>query len=96
MPARDRQHYTGSYDQRAKAVRAAANADPSTRCRRCGLTLEERRRANPGKRIVWDAGHLEDGNYLSPLVPEHSDCNRSAGARLGNAKRRLPRSEQWY
>lgn len=58
----------------------AAYADPGTRCRRCGMTLAERQTMT-GKRITWDLGHP------APYAPEHSDCNRSAGAAVGNRNR---------
>lgn len=79
-------HHRGSHDRRAQAVRDTANADPTTTCRRCGLTLAEKRLEKPND--TWDAGHLNDGQVNGPLVPEHASCNRSAGARLGNRRRR--------
>lgn len=55
-------------------------------CRRCGLDIV------PGQR--WDLGHppgagvAEGGSVRSRgLEPEHSSCNRSAGARLRNLRR---------
>ena len=43
----------------------------------------------------WDMGHEHDlalgGNPAGRMVPEHSSCNRSAGARLGNVTRRRSR-----
>ena len=92
MPGRKRAHYRGDYAKRAARVRAAAYADPTTTCWRCGLTLDEARAAHPHTK--WDAGHLEDGAVGGALRPEHSHCNRSAGAALGNA-RREPRSRRW-
>lgn len=82
MPAKNRQHYTGSYAARAKAVRAAAYADPNTQCWRCGRTLKAH-----GPTVKWDAGHIRDGDPTSPLAPEASSCNRSAGATAGNLRR---------
>ena len=79
MPATDRSHYRGSYQDRAKRVRDAANADPSTRCWRSGLTLAEARAQNPGRRIVWHAGHTVDGDKYAPLLPELSHVNQSSG-----------------
>ena len=73
-------HYRGDYHRRAAAVRAAANADPDTVCWRCGLG------ARPGD--PWEAGHLHDGDPLAPLAPEHRSCNRAAGARLANERRK--------
>ena len=43
------------------------------------MTLAERRAMFPAKTITWDAGHTVDGDNSAPLLPEHSDCNRSAG-----------------
>ena len=82
MPGRKRAHYSGDYARRARAVRAAANADATTRCQRCGLTLAE----HPAG-ATWDAGHVNDGQIGGPLGPEVSSCNRSAGAALGNRRR---------
>ena len=96
MPAKDRRHYSGSYQARAKAVREAAYADPGTRCWRCGKTLGEVQRMFPGRRVVWHAGHTVDGNSAMPLAPEHSTCNLAAGAELTNKSRRLRPSRRWF
>jgi len=48
----------------------------------------------PGKRITWHAGHVVDGDRFGPLRAEHSDCNTSAGARAGNVRRGINRSER--
>jgi hypothetical protein len=93
VPGRNRSHYSGDYQLRARAVRAAAYANPDTRCWRCGKTLVEH---GPGVR--WDAGHVRDGDPTSPLAPEASSCNRSAGAALGNvrrARRKVNPTRQW-
>ena len=91
MPARNRSHYSGDYQRRARAVRQAAYADPTTRCWRCGRTLVEH-----GATARWDAGHVRDGDPLSPLAAEASSCNRSAGAAAGNRRRRgLETTRQW-
>jgi hypothetical protein len=79
-----RPHYAGNYKVRAAAVRRRAYLDPTTRCRRCGLTLEERRVTHPADN--WDAGHLHDGEVGGALVAEHTSCNRAAGARAMMAK----------
>jgi hypothetical protein len=82
MPAKDRAHYGGSYHRRAAAVRAAAIADPNTRCWRCnGLA----RAGDP-----WQAGHVIDHDVSSPLLAEHRSCNARAGKRQGE-----PRSRVW-
>ncbi len=73
MPATDRSHYRGTYYRRAKALRDAANADPTTRCWRCG------RLAIPGD--PWQAGHVIDADSSSQLLPEHQSCNVKAGRR---------------
>lgn len=83
-------HRSGDYQRRARIVRQAANADPATTCWRCGLTLD----AKPGD--TWDAGHVRSGDPTSPLLPEHSSCNRSHGATEGNRRRRgLSPSRDW-
>lgn len=81
MPAKAKAHRRGSYQVDAARVRARAYADPTTTCRRCGMTLADK----PGD--TWDAGHVIDGVPGSPLAPEHSSCNRSAGATEGNRRR---------
>lgn len=96
MPSRDRSHYTGSYDARAKRVRDAANADPTTRCWRCGKTLAEARKMHPDRNVVWHAGHTVDGNNAFPLAPEHSVCNTSAGGAIGSKRRMLRPSRKWF
>ena len=78
-------HSDARYRRLAAAVRSAAYSDGSTRCARCGKTLDEGRLSHP--RATWDAGHVIDGDLSAGLVAEHSSCNRSAGARAGNAKR---------
>jgi hypothetical protein len=83
----------------AKLVRRCANANSSTRCWRCGLTLAEARE-KWGPRITWTAGHLVDGQpdhtlTLRDLAAEHSRCNYSAGASLANSKRVEPVSAVW-
>ena len=72
-------HYAGRFAVKAKGVRRRAYADPTTRCRRCGLTLEERRVTHPAE--TWDAGHVTAGQVNGELVAEHASCNRAAGAR---------------
>ena len=82
MPARNRSHYRGSYARRAKAVRDAANADPTTRCWRCnGLARPD----DP-----WQAGHVIDHDPSSQLLAEHRSCNVRAGKQIHE-----PRSRVW-
>jgi hypothetical protein len=101
MAGRFRGHYAGDYKRRAQAVRDAANADPATRCMSpvCVAgngTLAQHPRTRTGERPTWDAGHVRDGDPMSPLQPEVSTCNRSAGARLGNRRRGgLHLTHQW-
>jgi hypothetical protein len=78
-------HRDPLYRRMAAAVRAAAYANPSTTCWRCGLTLDEIRRTQP--RATWDAGHIIDGDLSAGLRAECRRCNRSAGAAMGNSKR---------
>lgn len=62
-------------------------------CPRCTLPITT---AQP-----WDLGHRHDlalgGDPAGAMVPEHSSCNRAAGARLGHTLRRAPsrRLEAW-
>ena len=79
-------HTDPAYRRAAAIVRAQAYGDDSTRCRRCGLTLAEARLTQPS--VTWDAGHVVDGLvWPLALVPEHSSCNRSAGATALNVRR---------
>jgi hypothetical protein len=71
-------HRDPDYRRRAAAIRAAANANPTTRCWRCGQTQAEHQRS-------WTAGHLVDGDNTAPLAAECAHCNYSAGATHGNA-----------
>lgn len=98
MPARNRAHYRGTYGRRAREVRRRANADPSTRCWRCGRTLDQHEPHHDGRPPHWQAGHLIDADPSSPLAPEASTCNTSAGATAGNTGRRRrgnPHSRRW-
>ncbi len=82
--ANSAKHADLQYRKLAPLVRAAANADPSTRCRRCGLTLVERRRTHP--RDVWQCGHPDRPGDVG-YAPECRSCNTSAGATDGNKRR---------
>jgi hypothetical protein len=95
MPAHNRTHYDQPYKVRAKALRQRANADPLTRCWRCGRTLAEEQARQPGKPVSWHAGHTVDGDNTAPLLPEHSTCNTSAGATAGNLSR-LTKGNRWW
>ncbi len=94
MPARNRAHYRGAYPRQAAALRNAANANPNTRCWRCGLTLNQHAPHHNGQPPHWQAGHTTDGQPGGQLQPEASTCNTSAGATHGNTKRE-PHTEQW-
>jgi hypothetical protein len=87
--------HSGTHHVRSKKVRDQANADPNTRCWRCGHTLAEIRMTKPHAK--WQAGHIHPGQVNGILLPECSPCNGSDGARRGNrtranAKRRTPRT----
>lgn len=95
-------HHRGpDYERRAAAVRARANANPRTRCWRCGKTLAEHEPHRNGKRPRWEAGHTTDGKVGGELKPEASTCNKRAGIALTNARRRgqstqpLTTSRRW-
>lgn len=85
-------HHRGTHHQRSAKIRAAAYANPATRCWRCHRTMMEIRRAKP--RAKWTAGHLPgwDGVPDAPMAAECSPCNYSHGARMGNARRRTIRT----
>jgi len=72
-------HRVGPYQTQARAVCAAASADPTTTCWRCGLMLHQHTPHKNGRRPFWTAGHVIDGDPLSPLLPEASTCNFRAG-----------------
>lgn len=78
-------HHRGTYHVRAAKVRAAAYADPFTRCWRCGLTLRAIRIRHP--RARWTAGHVIAGQVDGELRPECSPCNYGHGAAMGNRRR---------
>ena len=82
MPARNRSHYRGAYQRRARAVRSRAIADESTRCWRCGGAARD---GDP-----WQAGHVRDADPSSPLLAEHRSCNARAGR-----QQREPQSRVW-
>jgi hypothetical protein len=102
MRMRRRDHYSGDYATRRHYLIAAANADPRTICWRCRRTLAEHEPHRNGRKAYWTAGHVRDGDPTSPLLPEASTCNYSAGGRLGNARRSgrrfngNPTSRRWF
>jgi hypothetical protein len=85
-------HHRGSYHVTAARVRAAANADPNTRCWRCGRTLNQHPPHRNGKPATWQAGHTTDSQVGGHLAPEASTCNTIAGARYGNQLRKPRRT----
>ena len=80
--------HAGSYARRAQAVRNAADANPATRCWRCGLTKAEHGRP-------WQAGHHLDGQIDGMLQAECERCNASAGAVRGNRMRTQGTTRRW-
>ena len=88
-------HYRGSYHVRARNIRAAANANPNTRCWRCGRTLAQHPPHHNGNPAKWTAGHLRDGDPTSPLAPEASTCNYSAGAQRINGTANVEPTRRW-
>lgn len=80
-------HHSGDYQARAQAVRDQANANPDTLCWRCRRTLADHPPHTNGKPARWTAGHVIDSDPTSPLAPEASTCNFSAGAATGNRRR---------
>jgi hypothetical protein len=72
----------GAYGGDHQALRRALlPVAVGSRCWRCGLPI------GPGQAV--DLGHTDDRTSWSGL--EHARCNRAAGARLGNARRRQRR-----
>jgi hypothetical protein len=96
MRRRPKPHVNYGYQVRSRQLRQRANADSSTRCWRCGLTLLEAREREPQRQIVWHAGHVIDGDNNGPLLPEHSHCNTSAGATAGNLARPQQKASRWW
>ena len=94
MPARNRLHYTGNYDRRARAVRATALANPNTPCWRCGWTYAAYAAVHGERAARWVAGHTVDHDNTAPLAPEHHRCNSVAGGQVAAAKRE-PHSQPW-
>ena len=85
-PQRKGAHHTGAYQKMARQVVLAARADVTTRCWRCGLMLHEHAPHKNGRLAFWTAGHVVTGEVLSPLLPEASTCNFTAGGRTGAAR----------
>lgn len=83
-------HHRGTYHVRSRAVVAAAYADPTTTCWRCGRTLGHHRRTVSGNPPRWSAGHIIDGEVDGLLLPEVLSCNSAAGGRLRGRRRPQP------
>lgn len=91
-------------DARAARVRFRALKPP---CARCGRPIDwdgPRFVPHPvtGKPVgnpdAFDLGHVVDKVYLAPgerpqFQAEHSSCNRTAGAALGNARKAARRGD---
>ena len=91
-------HHAGTYRVRADATRTKANNNPATTCWRCGRTLAQHPPTKTGKPPQWTAGHIRDSDPTSPLKPEATTCNYSAGGVLGNQRqklRKLNTTRQW-
>lgn len=86
--------HSGTYLVQSRKVRERAAANPATRCWRCGLMLHQCRPHRNGKPARWTAGHVRDSDPTSPLLPECSPCNKSAGAAYGNRLRGARRAVQ--
>lgn len=77
----------GRRDQAARAALAPLVESGQAICGRCGKPID------PADE--WDAGHALDlvtgGHPDGFRSPEHSPCNRSAGAKVGNVMRSAAR-----
>lgn len=71
----------GGDHQALRRLWAVIVAEGRARCCRCGRPIQ------PGAR--WDLDHTDDRSRY--LGPSHARCNRSAGGRKGNIRRRLAR-----
>jgi hypothetical protein len=76
-------HRDRSFVVNGARIRAAANADSTTECWRCGKTLLEHADHKTGRKPTWQAGHKPDGT----LAAEASTCNTVDGAITGNQQR---------
>ncbi len=95
--------HRGPHQRLARAVVAAAAADPSTRCLsdRCkgwgNRTLTEHPPTSTGKPPRWTAGHRVASTIATSIHdyrPEVNVCNYSHGATIGN-ERTEPHTERW-
>ena len=91
-------HHRGQHQRLARLVVNAANANPDTRCARCGRTLDQHPDTKTGKRPHWTAGHKVDGKIATSVTdyqPEANTCNYAAGATHGNRNRER-HTERWW
>lgn len=85
--------HMGTYPAESAKLRAAAYANPATRCWRCRLTLDQIRQVKP--RARWTAGHINDAEIGGKLLPECSPCNYRHGALKGNRSPKRRRAATW-
>lgn len=81
MSAKDKtsaRGYGSAHQRQRKAIAAKLKAGAVLTCWRCGGALVQG--------MAWDLGHDDQDRSLY-RGPEHRKCNRSAGARMGNAMR---------
>lgn len=98
MSGRKKPWHSGTYPARRNRLVARAYSNRLTKCWRCGRTLAEHPPHQTGAPVKWTAGHIRDSDPTSPLAPEASTCNSSAGAKYGNTGRIVgsnPRSRDW-
>jgi ribosomal protein L37E len=86
-------HHRGSYDRRSRQVVAAAKADPTTTCWRCGKTLIQVRERYP--KAKWNNGHLWPNDPNAPLAAECSPCNTGDANRRRQAKHQSAEHLRW-
>lgn len=98
MGSRKQPWHRGAHQRLARIIVDAANANPNTRCARCGRTLTEHPPAKTGRPARWTAGHKQDSRIATSIrdyQPEADTCNSSAGATYGN-RNREPHTETWW
>lgn len=89
-------HRRGTYYVESRRITAAARNNPATRCWRCGRLPHEHPRHNNGTIGRWNSGHVIDGDPNSPMLPEWSTCNLSAGGKLGAAITQARKHDAWF
>jgi hypothetical protein len=81
--------HRGKHNEWSRQLRNAWNANPDTRCARCGLTRAEGI-AKWGRQGEWEAGHRvasTTAHSTADYQPEHAHCNRGEGAATVNTRR---------